>query len=288
MPTQSRTTLKGYFNTGDRPTESQFADLIDSALHKTEDRATPTDIQDGGDNTKFVTPAGAKAAAIQFAPVKKVNGKSPDTAGNVALVIADIPNLQTQLDAKLNSNGLKTINGQVVTGSGDLLVTPQMISIPSANFTIGTAANNSVFTAANDTFNLLANRTYRFRGRYLVTNAVARNSTSIGFILSGTLAISSIEYTAKSFTGALNTVITSVGLTQINQITPTKVTGAVIAGSVSTIEFEGVLRCTAAGGLRPVIGFDPASGTASTMRLGSFVEFEDIGNNTMVKIGNIN
>ncbi|MGQ3089133.1 hypothetical protein, partial [Flavobacterium sp.] len=65
MPTQSRTTLKGYFNTGDRPTESQFADLIDSALHKTEDRATPTDIQDGGDNTKFVTPAGAKAAAIQ-------------------------------------------------------------------------------------------------------------------------------------------------------------------------------------------------------------------------------
>ncbi|CAK0748594.1 hypothetical protein CCP1ISM_20044 [Azospirillaceae bacterium] len=30
MPVQSKTTLKGYFNTGDKPTEAQFADLIDS------------------------------------------------------------------------------------------------------------------------------------------------------------------------------------------------------------------------------------------------------------------
>jgi len=30
MAVQSRTTLKGYFNTNDRPTETQFSDLIDS------------------------------------------------------------------------------------------------------------------------------------------------------------------------------------------------------------------------------------------------------------------
>ena len=30
MTAQNRTTLKGYFNTGDAPTESQFADLVDS------------------------------------------------------------------------------------------------------------------------------------------------------------------------------------------------------------------------------------------------------------------
>ena len=40
MATQSRTTLKSYFNTGDRPTEGQFGDLIDSSIHLTEDRAT--------------------------------------------------------------------------------------------------------------------------------------------------------------------------------------------------------------------------------------------------------
>ncbi|MEN1784307.1 MAG: tail fiber domain-containing protein [Bacteroidota bacterium] len=34
---KNRATLKGYFNTGDRPTEGQFADLIDSFLHLEED-----------------------------------------------------------------------------------------------------------------------------------------------------------------------------------------------------------------------------------------------------------
>ena len=31
MATQTKTTLKGYFNTGDKPTETQFGDLIDSS-----------------------------------------------------------------------------------------------------------------------------------------------------------------------------------------------------------------------------------------------------------------
>ena len=30
MSVQTKTTLKSYFNTGDKPTEAQFADLIDS------------------------------------------------------------------------------------------------------------------------------------------------------------------------------------------------------------------------------------------------------------------
>jgi len=33
MSTQNRATLKGYFNTGDTPSESQYADLIDSELN---------------------------------------------------------------------------------------------------------------------------------------------------------------------------------------------------------------------------------------------------------------
>jgi len=56
MSIQSRTTLKGYFNTGDTPTEAQFADFIDSNLNLTDspsselgaiinatDAATPAD-----------------------------------------------------------------------------------------------------------------------------------------------------------------------------------------------------------------------------------------------------
>ena len=36
MATQTGTVLKGYFNTGDQPTEANFADLIDSNLNLTD------------------------------------------------------------------------------------------------------------------------------------------------------------------------------------------------------------------------------------------------------------
>ena len=37
MTSQTRATLKGYFNTNDQPTEAQFVDLIDSAVNATDD-----------------------------------------------------------------------------------------------------------------------------------------------------------------------------------------------------------------------------------------------------------
>jgi len=37
MTAQSRTTLKGYFNTGDTPTEAEFAHTIDSFHNLTDD-----------------------------------------------------------------------------------------------------------------------------------------------------------------------------------------------------------------------------------------------------------
>ena len=36
MAKQNRTTLKGYFETGDIPTQTQYADLIDSNLNLSE------------------------------------------------------------------------------------------------------------------------------------------------------------------------------------------------------------------------------------------------------------
>lgn len=42
-----RNTLKSYFNTGDRPTEAQFADLIDSLLHKQDDLVSQAEAEAG-------------------------------------------------------------------------------------------------------------------------------------------------------------------------------------------------------------------------------------------------
>lgn len=56
--------------------------------------ATTAEAQAGSLTTHAVTPAGAKAAAIAWAPVKTVNGVSPDAAGDVPLGLDD-PGWQT-------------------------------------------------------------------------------------------------------------------------------------------------------------------------------------------------
>lgn len=92
MAQKNRTTLKSYFETGDKPTESQFEDLIDSMANITEDNATTsqagivtrsstTEVTTGTEDTKFVTPKGAKKAAETHAPVLTVNGQT----GNVSV-----------------------------------------------------------------------------------------------------------------------------------------------------------------------------------------------------------
>lgn len=94
MAQQSRSTLKGYFQSGDRPTETQFEDLIDSAANLSEDnlittsnnattsqsgivtRSSSSEITTGTQDSKYVTPKGAKLAASTHAPVKSVNGQT--------------------------------------------------------------------------------------------------------------------------------------------------------------------------------------------------------------------
>jgi hypothetical protein len=93
MAEQNRVTLKSYFETGDKPTQAQFADLVDSCLNRTDDsfvqtlpdasttqkgvvqQATAAEIQAGVNAQNYVTPAGAKSAAQTFAPVTSVNGQ---------------------------------------------------------------------------------------------------------------------------------------------------------------------------------------------------------------------
>jgi hypothetical protein len=42
MAEKNRVTLKSYFETGDRPTQENFADLVDSFVNRTDDPFVPT------------------------------------------------------------------------------------------------------------------------------------------------------------------------------------------------------------------------------------------------------
>lgn len=55
MAEKNRTELKSYFETGDRPTEDAFIDLIDSGVSRSEDKASLTEALSTND-TKYITP----------------------------------------------------------------------------------------------------------------------------------------------------------------------------------------------------------------------------------------
>lgn len=92
---KDRVELKQVFATDYKPTEQDFADLIDSCLNVSDtggtgvikgeatttskglaERATLTEIDSGTDSERFVTPAGAKRAVEKHALVKSINGQT--------------------------------------------------------------------------------------------------------------------------------------------------------------------------------------------------------------------
>ena len=72
MAEQGRTTLKGYFETGDKPTQAQFEDLIDSV---------PNTLDSGVSNTEF-SYLGGVTSAIQT----QINSKQDELTGLTASV----------------------------------------------------------------------------------------------------------------------------------------------------------------------------------------------------------
>lgn len=131
----SRNDLKVYFETGKKPIQTNFEELIDSLVHKDEDRVSSAQPVDVSNDQKFVTPKVAKMVVDAHA-VRKVNGVAPDGTGNVAITNvagtastitgnitkAQVTALQADLDSKLNTSNLRTVNGNSLVGTTDLVL----------------------------------------------------------------------------------------------------------------------------------------------------------------------
>lgn len=74
MAEKNRTELKSYFETGDRPTQDQFNDLIDSGVNKSEDKATLTEALSTND-TKYITPKTANHIVDNGVPTATIATK---------------------------------------------------------------------------------------------------------------------------------------------------------------------------------------------------------------------
>ncbi|NRR93135.1 hypothetical protein HSX10_16280 [Winogradskyella undariae] len=64
----NRSDLKIYFQTGKKPTQLEYEDLIDSSLNISEDKANLSDAQEGTDDDKYMTPATTLKAVQTHVP----------------------------------------------------------------------------------------------------------------------------------------------------------------------------------------------------------------------------
>ncbi len=80
----NKTDLKHYFETGNKPTEQEYADLIDSSVNNSEDKASLGEAQSGTNETKYITPKSAKRSVETFAS-GSVPVASISTQGKVEL-----------------------------------------------------------------------------------------------------------------------------------------------------------------------------------------------------------
>ncbi|ESU28682.1 hypothetical protein FLJC2902T_12730 [Flavobacterium limnosediminis JC2902] len=300
----TRENLKGYFNTDDRPTESQFFELIDSSVHLDEDKATTELTQGGADNTKYVTPLTAKISVQTFAPVKTVNGINPDSNGNVvvanvsgtastitgAIAKTQVTGLVTDLNNKqdllVSGSNIKTVNGISILGSGNVGFT-NFIAAPSSSFNLqDSTVEQNAFPSGCDEIILSSNKTYLFKGKYMITAGTVSHLTSMGWLTSGGLNITSMEYVANSFLGSASNETTATQYsTQISSTAFKKVIVSTSSSAALTVEFEGVIRCTTGGKLVPQISFSVAPGGTNIMKLGSYIQLTEIGDNSVQAVG---
>ena len=141
----TRDNLKGYFNTGDVPTESNFEDLIDSNLNLT----------DGGTVTGTFTIGGIQSAAATDATHYTVNGSRGEIRSQLQESIAADTGFTLELrNSSITATSLIVANliggeGGLVTGS---VVTANVIAANSASlnfFNIGAAlVDDAKFTAS--------------------------------------------------------------------------------------------------------------------------------------------
>lgn len=307
MATKNRGILKSYFETGKRPIQEEFENLIDSQLNIEEDKASEADAQNDQIDNKYLTPKTVKKSIETFATVKKVNNITPDSNGNIVVTNVSgtassitgtisknqVTGLENDLNNKQNvlvsGTNVKTINGQSIVGSGDLSVSGpvKLIGILSSNFTLSNSnTSQNAFPPSSDAYTLTANKTYFFKGKFLITNGSISHTTAMGWVATTGLNITSMEYVVQIFSSALNGISTSSSV-QVSGVA-NKVLNATSSAVTTTIEFEGVLRCTTGGVLTPQLAFSAAPGGTNQMKVGSFIEFTEIGSDTVQTVGTVN
>jgi|GEM_PF-5833340 len=244
----SRAALKNYFKTNFKPTEGQFAELIDSAVHSAEDIATNDDMQAGLDIPKYINPKRVKQAVEFHSPVKSV----------------------------------KTINGNAVAGTGDITIIPgqaKLFTFVKDEFVLPNADTvlQPIFDSPMDEFAVGLSRTYRVTGKYLILCGTGSRQVRLGWSVTTDL-MGTFAYTTRFSRATSTTALgTSAVPRFINGVATTAVSST-ITDPFAIVEIDGVLRTNKDGIFKPLIQLSATSGDVIRILPGSYLELTDIGN----------
>ncbi|MEM6721738.1 MAG: hypothetical protein AAF611_20590 [Bacteroidota bacterium] len=172
MAEKNRTELKSYFETGDRPTQDEFVDFIDSAVNRGQDKANLTEALTTND-TKYITPKTANHIVDNAVPNATIS-----TKGKVEL--ATLTEVQTGTDTSraVTPQGAKraaevhapvtSVNGQ--TGAVTILTSGSDSGWQNASLLNGIQNYGNIYQFAR----------YRKKDGVVFIEGLVRNGTPTG------------------------------------------------------------------------------------------------------------
>ena len=165
----TRSVLKGYFNTGDTPTEGNFADLIDSHL-----------IQ-GENNTGNITASGT------------YSGSSTSTLTVGGGLTAGSLTLNKNIASAANTDAAHyTLNGT----RGEIRSQLQGSIAADTGFTLE-LRNSSITATSLIVANIIGGEGGLITGSVVTANVIAANSASLNFFNTGAAVVNDAKFTAS-------------------------------------------------------------------------------------------
>ena len=214
MAQQNRTTLKNYFQTGDKPSQAQYADLIDSNLNLQD---TSEQIMQGALRTNDVMGRTDSTSRIDFG-----------TNGEILVLAGD----EDMFTLKGSTNSFTIHGGTHITSSGNINTSGNIIAnsgsfnyIESINKIRHTDDADTEVSFALDTVQIKANTRETFRG--------GGNFTRLGNDDTPT-RISGSSVIFNSPINSTSNIITTLNVTATGNISSNSGTGSFAGGIVLT------------------------------------------------------
>ena len=198
----TRTTLKGYFQTGDKPTQSEFAELIDGVPNLTDGSVTDAEFSYLNGTTSAIQTQidGKQATLVNQTNIKSVNGETLLGSGDLTVsssaawggITGDLTSqtdLQSALDAKEDVIAAGTTSEYYRGDKSFVALDKTAVGLPNVDNT--SDANKPVSTATQTALDLKANVAAPTFTGDITSNAVSiiSNSTAATTLLIGDVTL---------------------------------------------------------------------------------------------------